>query len=86
MLDCTCAGDIPTKLKLRLDSKTGVLPGFRLAPAGTSSGTDRPWPSVSLIAPHGSSGSMEGPLEVGTQAMIHTPTKVAVHPYMKVTN
>lgn len=89
-MDCTCAGDIPTKLTvLCLDRRTGTLPGFRptTPPTDTPSGTNTSWAvvSTSLVAPTRSSGPIEGSSEAG-QAMIHTPANVAAHPYMNVTN
>jgi hypothetical protein len=78
VLDCTCAGDIPTKLTvLCLDRRTGFRP---TAPTDTPSGTNTSWTSTSLVAPTRLSSPAEGSSEAGTQAIIHTPANVAVHP------
>jgi hypothetical protein len=87
ILDCTCAGDIPTKLTvLCLDRTTG---GLRpTTPTDTPSGTNTSCTTVSksLVAPTPSSGPVECSSEAGTHAIIHTPANVAAHPYMNVTN
>jgi len=73
---------------LCLDRRTGTSLGFRptIPPTDTPSGTNTSWASASLIAPTRSSGRVDGSSGAGTHAIIHTPTNVAAHPYMNVTN